>query len=243
VAGLVEPVMLYIDNGSPSNFPKPSGALVHLPSFGNVGFGTAMNRLMNCAFSEHGCDAFVAANPDGFFHHNALLQLVQMVERYPEAVLEAAQFPEEFPKCFDLKTLDTPWASGCCMLIPRAVYMRIGGFDENFFMYVEDVDLSWRARLAGFAVKYVPDSLYSHPVIGRDPSGRETERLLISSRYLAHKWRNRKFQDFCTNGLIQDFGFKAEALPALPPVAFDPGPKGKAISCFTKEFSFADVRW
>jgi GT2 family glycosyltransferase len=38
----------------------------------------------------------------------------------------------------------------------------IGLFDEGYFMYYEDVDLSWRARLAGWKILYVPDSVARH---------------------------------------------------------------------------------
>jgi N-acetylglucosaminyl-diphospho-decaprenol L-rhamnosyltransferase len=46
--------------------------------------------------------------------------------------------------------------SGCFMMFPRLVLERVGEFDENFFMYVEDVDWCVRVREAGFEVHYVP---------------------------------------------------------------------------------------
>ena len=44
-----------------------------------------------------------------------------------------------------------PFLSGACLAIPRAEWQRVGGFAERYFMYLEDVDLSLRLRLAGRA--------------------------------------------------------------------------------------------
>jgi GT2 family glycosyltransferase len=48
------------------------------------------------------------------------------------------------------------WVSGCFMAVRRDTFEAIGGFDEAYFMYVEDVDLCWRAWQAGWTVDYVP---------------------------------------------------------------------------------------
>ena len=69
--------------------------------------------------------------------------------------------------------LDDPWQrhtqpcqvaaiSGCSFAVPRGVLERIGSFDEDFFMYCEDTDLSVRAWLAGYTVCYVPGSVVYH---------------------------------------------------------------------------------
>jgi GT2 family glycosyltransferase len=50
------------------------------------------------------------------------------------------------------------------MLVKRAVFDRIGFFDERFFLSAEDVDLSLRARKAGFEVVFVPSSVVRHKV-------------------------------------------------------------------------------
>ncbi len=130
----------------------------------NLGFAKAHNLLMAEAFSEGASTQFyLAVNPDGMLHPDALVELVALAQRNQgRALVEGAQFPEEQPKVFDPLTLDTPWASACCLLIPAAVYAAIGGFDENMFMYCEDVDLSWRARQAGYAVKHAPRALFYH---------------------------------------------------------------------------------
>lgn len=57
---------------------------------------------------------------------------------------------------------DVDWVSGSCFLIRRACWEAIGGFDEGYFMYAEDVDLCWRARQAGWEVAYEPTATVVH---------------------------------------------------------------------------------
>ena len=63
-------------------------------------------------------------------------------------------------------TLDGPreagFLSGACLAVPRAQWERSGGFDESFFMYQEDVDLSLRLRLAGGRLGVEPRAVVDH---------------------------------------------------------------------------------
>lgn len=52
--------------------------------------------------------------------------------------------------------------SGGALALRRAMLDEIGLFEERFFMYCEDVDLSWRAQLAGYRCVYVPDAVIYH---------------------------------------------------------------------------------
>ncbi len=57
-------------------------------------------------------------------------------------------------------------------LYRRAMLDQIGGFDEHFFAYLEDVDLAWRARLAGWRCLYVPQArvYHVHSATGKEGS-------------------------------------------------------------------------
>jgi GT2 family glycosyltransferase len=57
---------------------------------------------------------------------------------------------------------DVLFASGAAMVIDTAVFRDLGGFDERYFMFFEDVDLGWRLWLSGYEVRYVPSSLVFH---------------------------------------------------------------------------------
>jgi N-acetylglucosaminyl-diphospho-decaprenol L-rhamnosyltransferase len=54
------------------------------------------------------------------------------------------------------------WVSGACFLIRRTAWDQLSGFDPTFFMYMEDVDLCWRARRAGWRVIYEPAGEVAH---------------------------------------------------------------------------------
>lgn len=52
--------------------------------------------------------------------------------------------------------------SGCSFAIRDSVFKEIGGFDPEFFLYQEDTDLSWRLRIAGYKIMFVPSSIIYH---------------------------------------------------------------------------------
>jgi N-acetylglucosaminyl-diphospho-decaprenol L-rhamnosyltransferase len=54
------------------------------------------------------------------------------------------------------------WVSGAAFLARRTCFDAIGGFDEAYFMYGEDVDICWRAHRAGWAVAYEPGARVVH---------------------------------------------------------------------------------
>lgn len=54
------------------------------------------------------------------------------------------------------------WVSGACFLARRAAWDAVGGFDPSFFMYMEDVDLCWRLREAGWGAGYEPEAEVTH---------------------------------------------------------------------------------
>ncbi len=65
----------------------------------------------------------------------------------------------------DLKYPD--WASGAFVAIKAGLYRELGGFDENFFMYMEDVDFCARGKRAGARVRFYSDIRMVHNAAGR----------------------------------------------------------------------------
>jgi len=57
---------------------------------------------------------------------------------------------------------DVLFGTGAAFFVTAAIYREIGGFDERFFMFYEDVDLGWRLNLLGLRVRYVPGSVAYH---------------------------------------------------------------------------------
>ncbi|TCD47751.1 glycosyltransferase family 2 protein [Chlorobium sp. N1] len=58
----------------------------------------------------------------------------------------------------------TDYATGCCLAMRTRDFRAVGGFDEEFGMYAEDVDLSLRVRALGFSIDYEPSAVVLHRV-------------------------------------------------------------------------------
>lgn len=54
------------------------------------------------------------------------------------------------------------WASGAALFIKAELYHRFGGLDENFFAHMEEIDLCWRLKNAGYKIVYTPKSTVYH---------------------------------------------------------------------------------
>ena len=58
--------------------------------------------------------------------------------------------------------IDVFWASGAVFLLRSDVYHQVGGFDNDFFAHMEEIDLCWRIQRAGYAIKAIPRSEVYH---------------------------------------------------------------------------------
>ena len=208
--------------------PLLPDAIVEVMDTGsNVGFGAAHNVLMGRAFGEDGAGHYLGLNPDGFPLRGCLASLLRLSTAVSDgALIEADAFPVGHPKWFDPISLDTAWVSGAAFLIPAGLFERVGGFDERFHMYCEDVDLSWRVRAAGAQTLVCPTAPFFHDVVPRfgrdDPRARKA--MLLSARLLGHKWGSPTFvarieRVLLDEGLVAPGGLPA--LPALEPVQHD----------------------
>src|SRR5262249_29908364 len=56
------------------------------------------------------------------------------------------------------REVDVLFASGAAMVARAATFREVGGFDERYFLFFEDVDLGWRLWLLGYRVRYLPAS-------------------------------------------------------------------------------------
>jgi GT2 family glycosyltransferase/SAM-dependent methyltransferase len=235
----IDDVSIYLlDNGAATDRELISNfGLLALETQGNIGFGAAHNHLMQRAFTD-GAEFYIAANPDGAFHPDALKFIIAMnAAQDGSSLIEALQFPEEHPKIFDISNFDTPWASGACLTIPRKIYETLGGFDESFFMYCEDVDYSWRARANGFSVKICPRALFFHATTNREPSNNIRIMMLRSGITLAQKWGGQNFERDLVAELKK---MKFEQNSSRPDQVES---SWQEIADFEHFFHFAKVRW
>jgi hypothetical protein len=231
-----------IDNGLtiPGNLLPPHVVLTR--STGNVGFGRAHNAIMQHGFTT-GSEVYIGVNPDGAMHHDCLKNMLRMNQRHRgNALIEALQFPEEHPKFYHPETLECAWISGACFLISKSIWQATGGFDEKIFLYCEDVDLSWSARQRGYKLLTCPTALFFHDVSDRQYSHNTWREMLISGRYLAHKWRNNTFRETMEREILAAGFFKSVAdMPKLS--SGDVVDGDISHTNFDKMFSFTSTRW
>jgi len=132
---------------------------------GNFGSAKGHNTLIAKADgSEVDAPDFVLImNPDVMLAPDALVELARPFENRHVGMVEARQLPIEHPKEYNRVTGETGWATTACAMIPMPVIRKLRGFDhETFFLYCDDVDFSWRARLADYQVIYQPSAVVFH---------------------------------------------------------------------------------
>lgn len=81
---------------------------------------------------------------------------------------------------------EVDWLSGACLLARKAMVDEIGGLDEGYFMYFEDVDWSFRAHRDGWEVWYTPGPVVLHE-IGRS-SDRRPRRMIVMHHQSAYRF-------------------------------------------------------
>lgn len=88
---------------------------------------------------------------------------VRYAEALPTVVrrLVGTMSPADFTR-----SQDVDWANGACLMIRKALFDRLGGLDERFFMYFEDVDLCRRVQQLGYRVRHVAEGEVVH-LLGR----------------------------------------------------------------------------
>lgn len=90
----------------------------------------------------------------------------------------------------DEATADVDWLTGACILVPRAVYERVGGLDEAYFMYSEELDWCRRIKEAGWRVVYHPAARVVHH------SGKSSEQAVTARHINFQRAKLRYFRKF-----------------------------------------------
>jgi len=91
----------------------------------------------------------------------------------------------------DLSPRSVGWLSGAFLLINRDVMNSVGGFDERFFMFFEDVDLGMRIKQAGYRNVYVPRSRVSHS--GAASTTAHHKEMLLAHRRSAERFLSKLY--------------------------------------------------
>jgi hypothetical protein len=182
----------------------------------NIGFGACHNRLMAAAF-EAGYDLYILVRAEGQLHPGAVIALAQTVQAaHGKALAAALPFPGAPAAPFDPHTFETSWVSSTCMAISKTAFNDLGGFDEAFSRYWEDVDLSWRARAHGYALKTCSRSLF----LDYAPESMTPDEHLVflqSGILLARKWGSEQLENCLAEALADRGGPVPEDVPEMVP--------------------------
>ncbi len=200
--------LIVVDNASrpdqrPLSTDMPAGAQIEQMD-ANTGFAAGNNR----AVERFDMPLVALLNPDAFPEPDWLARLVAAARAHPDAAaFGSTQIAADDPTRFDglgdcYHVAGIPWRGGygwpvsagaqggdafspcaAAALYRRDVWAELGGFDERFFCYCEDVDLGFRIRLAGHRVVQVADAVVHH--VGGASSGPRSDFAVY------HGTRNR----------------------------------------------------
>lgn len=117
------------------------------------------------------------------------------------AFLESTQWQQWFPhnsilsRYYMLDTRDdttqeVDWVNGAAMFVRREVYDQIGGFDEGFFMYSEELDWCYRAKQTGWQIVYLPTAQVVHY------AGKSSEQVVVQRDIYFHSSKIRFFKKY-----------------------------------------------
>lgn len=199
--------ILIMDNGSSDDSLKniPQNDRIEVCRLGsNLGFAAANNRAISLCDTKY----IALLNPDAFPKPDWLERLLAAGDSYPEiAAFGSLQLCDEDTEIVD-GTGDSYHVSGrvwrnrhhmqlsvtdfqnreifspcaAAALYRRDAINEIGGFDEDFFCYIEDVDLGFRLQLVGYKSMYIHDAIVNH--VGSSTTGGQHSDFAV---YYGHR--------------------------------------------------------
>jgi N-acetylglucosaminyl-diphospho-decaprenol L-rhamnosyltransferase len=86
---------------------------------------------------------------------------------------------------------DAGWLSGACILVRRTAFDDVGGFDDGFFMYFEDVDLGFRLSLGGWRNVFVPSATAEHE--GGHSTRQHSTSMIAAHHVSARRWIGKRY--------------------------------------------------
>jgi GT2 family glycosyltransferase len=177
--------ILIVDNGAGGLLAKQLRG--YAPEVRTIASGSNLgyNAAVNLAVANSSCDYLLCLNPDARAEADCTEQLAKVADSDARVALVGAQIlledgvtrnaganplhptgispsggygePREHGGPRDVAVV-----SGACCLIRRASFLALGGHVDELFLYYDDVDLAWRARIAGMRVVYCPAALVRH---------------------------------------------------------------------------------
>lgn len=173
----------------------------------NGGFGAGVNAGVACA-RDLGRSRFLLLNPDATIDGASVDRLLAAVDAQPlivaaprvvtttgeiwfsgvdlvlsDGTMRASAMRADFPDA-----LVEPWLTGASLMVTETVWQRVGEFDEDYFLYWEDVDYSFRVARAGGTLAIVDEAIAVHDEGGTQSP---THGRAKSDGYYYYNIRNR----------------------------------------------------
>jgi GT2 family glycosyltransferase len=191
--------VLVVDNGSSDDsvrmIKKAFPWIKLMENRENLGFSKANNQAIRRARGEF----ILLLNSDTKIAENAFKKMVDFARANPQiGVLgprllnadgnsQASTAPfyflgvaflslfggDRFLRSSPQKAKKVDWVSGSCFLIRRELLDKVGGLDEQFFMYLEEMEFCYRAKKVGFETWFLPWARVYHLVRGSSPEGKQ----------------------------------------------------------------------
>ena len=182
-----------------------------------LGFGANHNRAFALDAARGASEGFAVVNPDIRLRGNPFGALLAALGSVPHAGLAyPLQVDEGGGRQDHERLLPTPkhlltrhlghgapevptgatpdWVNAAFLLLVREAFAQVGGFDERFHMYCEDVDLCLRLRLAGWQLARADGAVVVHAA--QRASRRRLSHLGWHVRSLLRLWRSRSWHEF-----------------------------------------------
>jgi GT2 family glycosyltransferase len=195
--------VIVVNNGSHTPEIERASRRARVIESDNAGFGAGCNR----GARETDADVLVFLNPDTVARPGAVAALSHALESPGVGVVQARLRLLEQPELLNssgnvvhvsglawpggygeradalTEAHEIPYASGAAFALRREVFLELGGFTEELFLYQEDLELCWRARLRGLRVLVVPEADVLHDYVLERP-GRQKEYYLERNRLI-----------------------------------------------------------
>lgn len=181
----------------------------------NLGFSKGINLGVSKSLSDY----LVVVNPDTEFKNGNIFEIIKKFKEDRKLGVVGGRIvnregrPEKscgrFLKTFEIllmslgldevfgvrsspnKLREVDFVSGAFMIVRKNIFDKLSGFDENLFMYVEDMELCYRVKKAGYKVIFDPEIVISHNIHGSSDRGFAVKNIYKGLLYFQKKHGSR----------------------------------------------------
>lgn len=192
--------IIFINNGSTEPIDENLFEIIdigknqYLELSENIGFSGGNNYGAKFAKGEY----LITLNLDAFPENDWLETIYEAIQKYPNCFFASKLIMADTPSRLDgtgdvyhftglvwrkyhgvmqnnihIKENEVFSACAAAAVYPKDAFVKVGGFDDDYFAYLEDVDLGFRLRLLGYKCIFLPDAVVQH--VGSGSTGKRSE--------------------------------------------------------------------